>query len=55
MSVIDTASVRLNLVGKRVKVSEEAEHFHRETIRKDGAVRVNGRNINFKYYYEFIY
>ena len=29
------SSVRLNLVGKRVQVAEDAEHFHMETTRKE--------------------
>jgi hypothetical protein len=41
--VIDTSSVRLNLVGKRVQVSENAEHFHMHTTRKDGIVQVQGK------------
>ncbi|CAF2474691.1 unnamed protein product [Rotaria sp. Silwood2] len=42
MGVIDTVGVRLDLVGKRVQVSDEAEHFHRQTIRKDKIVQVKG-------------
>ena len=42
LGVIDTVSVRLNLVGKRVQVDEEAENFHRETSRKSGIVQVQG-------------
>ena len=42
LSVIDTVSVRLNLVGKRVQVAEDAEHFHMETTRKAGIVQVQG-------------
>ena len=40
--MIDTVSVRLNLVGKRVQVDEDAEHFHRQTTRKAGTVQVQG-------------
>jgi len=43
IGVIDTSSVRLNLVGKRVQVSENAEHFHMHTTRKDGIVQVQGK------------
>jgi hypothetical protein len=49
MSVIDTASVRLNLVGKRVQIAEDAEHFYMETTRKDGIVQVQGKDINVEY------
>ncbi|CAF3460938.1 unnamed protein product [Rotaria sp. Silwood1] len=42
MGVIDTVGVRLDLVGKRVQVSDEAEHFHRQTKRKDKTVQVKG-------------
>ena len=42
LGVIDTVSVRLNLVGKRVQVAEDAEHFHMETTRKSGIVQVQG-------------
>ena len=42
LGVIDTGSVRLNLVGKRVQVAEDAEHFHRETTRKAGIVQAQG-------------
>jgi hypothetical protein len=41
--VIDTSSVRLNLIGKRVQVSEDAEYFHMHTTRKDGIVQVQGK------------
>ena len=44
LSVIDTASVRLNLVGKRVQIDEDAEHFHMETTKKAGLVQVQGRD-----------
>ncbi len=40
--MIDTVSVQLNLVGKRVQVDEDAEHFHRTTTRKGGIVQVQG-------------
>lgn len=40
--MIDTAGVRLNLVGKRVQVAEDAEHFHTETMKKAGIVQVQG-------------
>lgn len=40
--MVDTASVRLNLAGKRVQVAEDAEHFHMETTRKSGIVQVQG-------------
>ena len=49
MSVIDTASIRLNLVGKRVQIAEDAEHFHMQTTRKDGIVQVQGKDIYYKY------
>ncbi|CAF4266127.1 unnamed protein product [Rotaria socialis] len=42
LGVVDTANVRLNLAGKRVQISEEVEHFHRQTVHKDGIVRVKG-------------
>ncbi|CAF3867796.1 unnamed protein product [Rotaria sp. Silwood2] len=42
LGIIDTAGIRLNLVGKRVQVAEDAEHFHMETIRKAGIVQVQG-------------
>jgi hypothetical protein len=42
LGVIDTVSVRLNLVGKRVQVDEDAEHFHMVTTRKAGIVQVQG-------------
>ncbi len=42
MGVVDTASVRLNLVGKRVQVAEDAEHFHMVTTKKAGIVHVQG-------------
>ncbi|CAF3778645.1 unnamed protein product [Rotaria magnacalcarata] len=42
LGVIDTTNVRLNLAGKRVQIAEEAEHFHRHTVHKDGIVRVKG-------------
>ncbi len=41
--MIDTSSVRLNLIGKRVQVSEDAEYFHMHTTRKDGIVQVQGK------------
>ena len=44
LGVIDTVSVRLNLVGKRVQVSEDAEHFHMETTKKAGIVQVQGND-----------
>ena len=44
LSVIDTASVRLNLVGKRVQIDEDADHFHMETTKKAGLVQVHGRD-----------
>jgi hypothetical protein len=44
LSVIDTVSVRLNLVGKRVQVAEDAEHFHMETTKKAGIVQVQGKH-----------
>ena len=42
LGIIDTVSVRLNLVGKRVQVDEDAEHFHMETTKKAGIVQVQG-------------
>lgn len=32
----------MNLVGKRVQVAEDAEHFHRKTTKKSGIVQVQG-------------
>lgn len=40
--MIDTVSVRLNLVGKRVQVAEDAEDFHMQTTHKAGLVQVKG-------------
>ncbi|CAF1107679.1 unnamed protein product [Adineta steineri] len=42
LGVIDTVSVRLNLVGKRVQVDEDAEHFHMNTTKQGGIVQVQG-------------
>jgi len=42
LGIIDTVSVRLNLVGKRVQVAEDAENFHMETTKKAGIVQVQG-------------
>jgi len=42
LGVIDTVGVRLNLVGKRVQVSEDAENFQTETTKKGGIVQVQG-------------
>ncbi|CAF0998042.1 unnamed protein product [Adineta ricciae] len=42
LGIIDTVSVRLNLVGKRVQIDEDAEHFHMETTKKAGIVQVQG-------------
>ncbi len=46
LAVIDTSNVRLNLVGKRVQISEDAEHFHRHTSKKLGIVHVQGKTID---------
>lgn len=46
VAVIDTSNVRLNLVGKRVQISEDAEHFHRHTSKKLGIVHVQGKTID---------
>jgi hypothetical protein len=46
IGVIDTSSVRINLIGKRVQVAEDAEHFHMHTTRKDGIVQVQGKYID---------
>ena len=45
LSVIDTVSVRLNLIGKRVQVAEDAEHFHMETTKKSGVVQTQGEKV----------
>jgi len=42
LGIIDTVSVRLNLVGKRVQVAEDAENFHMEPTKKAGIVQVQG-------------
>lgn len=42
LGVVDIAGVQLNLVGKRVQVDEDAEHFHMQTTRKGGIVQVQG-------------
>ncbi|CAF0736583.1 unnamed protein product [Rotaria sordida] len=42
LGIVDTMGIRLNLVGKRVQIAEDAEHFHTETIRKGGIVQVQG-------------
>jgi hypothetical protein len=52
MGVIETASVRLNLVGKRVQISENAEHFYMHKKRKDGIVQVQGKTIDYEYYFK---
>jgi hypothetical protein len=49
LSVIDTVSVRLNLVGKRVQVAEDAEHFHMETTKKAGIVQVQGKREEYRH------
>ena len=48
IGVIDTASARINLVGKRVQVAEDVEHFHMNTKRKDGIVQVQGNTYRLK-------
>lgn len=43
LGVVDTANVRLNLIGKRVQIDETAnEHFRREILRKAGVVHMQG-------------
>ncbi|CAF0843406.1 unnamed protein product [Rotaria sp. Silwood1] len=42
LGIIETTGIQLNLVGKRVQVEEQTEHFHMETIRKAGIVQVQG-------------